>query len=41
MKKVNKIKWCKCGDGTRNKDGVCDTCKMLDEMDENGKKTNN
>jgi len=29
-KSEEKIIWCNCGDSTKNKDGVCDTCKLID-----------
>jgi hypothetical protein len=28
-----KTKLCKCCDTTENEDGICDTCKLLDDMD--------
>lgn len=31
------IIWCDCGDSTNNKDGVCDTCKFLDELEKESK----
>jgi hypothetical protein len=31
---MSDLEICGCGDYTPNKNGVYDTCKMLDEMDE-------
>jgi hypothetical protein len=30
---VMEKRFCKCGDSTYNKDGVCDTCKLLAEVE--------
>ena len=32
MRKKDKY-FCPCGDSTENENGVCDTCKALEEMD--------
>ena len=35
--KENRI-FCLCGDSTENKDGVCDTCKLIDSYNTKRKK---
>jgi len=30
-------KYCDCGDDTKNDNGVCDTCRFLDELDNSHK----
>lgn len=32
------MKLCRCCDYTKNKNGICDTCQMLDEMDKENEK---
>ena len=31
--KNGKIKFCSCGDSTTNEDGICDTCKLIEDYE--------
>lgn len=31
------VLWCACGDSTKNKDGKCDTCKLCNALDGDGR----